>query len=210
MATSLNPDKRKIAEARHHDPFSILGRHDEQDKVAVRAYLPAATEVMLVEGGHNLQRDGNSDLFEWRGQRGSIPARYRQVWRDYEHREHIAHDPYSFPPQLADFDLQLFSEGRHWHAYRFLGAHPHEGDDVAGVRGAVWSPKAERVSVFGDFIHWVCRWLPMRVRGGSGVWELFNPEISPRQNYKYEKRNRDSGAIQLKADPYGQHFELRP
>jgi len=210
MDTSLNPDIRKIAEARHHDPFSILGRHDEQDKVAVRAYLPDATEVMLVEGGHNLQRVGNSDLFEWRGQRGSIPDRYRLVWRDYEHREHIAHDPYSFPPQIADFDLHLFSEGRHWHAYRFLGAHPHEVDDVAGVLFAVWAPNAERVSVVGDFNHWDGRCHPMRVRGGSGVWELFIPDLAPGLIYKYEIRNRDSGAIQLKADPYGQQFELRP
>ncbi len=28
--------------------------------------------------------------------------------------------------------------------------------------------------------------------------------------YKFELRNRDSGAIQLKADPYGQQFEVRP
>src|SRR3569833_1239601 len=210
MDTVLNADIRKITEARHHDPFSVLGKHDEQDRVAVRAFIPEATEVMVVEGGHSLQPIDGTGLFEWRGSRGSIPDRYRLIWRDSEHREHVAHDPYSFPPQLSDFDLHLFSEGKHWHAYSFLGAHPREVDDIAGVLFAVWAPNAERVSVVGDFNRWDGRCHPMRVRGGSGVWELFIPDLAPGAIYKYEIRNRDSGAICLKADPYGQQFELRP
>ncbi len=65
-----------------------------------------------------------------------------------------AHDPYCFPPQLSDFDLHLFGEGKHWHAYRFLGAHYHVADGVPGVLFATWAPNAERVSVVGDFNHW--------------------------------------------------------
>src|SRR3569832_438253 len=194
----------------YHDPFSVLGKHDEQDRVAVRAFIPEATEVMVVEGGHSLQPIDGTGLCEWRGRRGSIPDRYRLIRRDSEHREHVAHDPYSFPPQLSDFDLHLFSEGKHWHAYSFLGAHPHEVDDIAGVLFAVWAPNAERVSVGGDFIRCDGRCHPMRVRGGSGVWELFIPDLAPGAIYKYEIRNRDSGAICLKAGPYGQQFELRP
>src|SRR3569833_2499603 len=210
MDTVLYADIRIISEARLHDPFSVLGKLDEQDRVAVRAFIPEATEVMVVEGGHSLQPIVGTGLFEWRGSRGSIPDRYRLIWRDSEHSEHVAHDPYSFPPQLSDFDLHLFSEGKHWHAYSFLGAHPHEVDDIAGVLFAVWAPNAERVSVVGDINRWDGRCHPMRVRGGSGVWELLIPELAPGAIYKYEIRNRDSGAICLKADPYGQQFELRP
>jgi len=50
----------------------------------------------------------------------------------------------------------------------------------------------------------------MRVRGGTGVWELFVPDLEPGHLYKYEIRNRATGQVLLKADPYGQHFELRP
>jgi 1,4-alpha-glucan branching enzyme len=50
----------------------------------------------------------------------------------------------------------------------------------------------------------------MRVRGGSGVWELFIPDLEPGGLYKYEIRNRDSGQIFVKSDPYAQAFELRP
>ncbi len=92
-------------------------------------------------------------------------------------RSHV--DPYTFPPQLKDFDIHLFCEGKHWHAYRFLGAHPHTVDGVDGCLFATWAPNAERVSVVGDFNSWDGRSHPMRVRGGSGVWELFIPGIAP-------------------------------
>ncbi|MEN8260606.1 MAG: 1,4-alpha-glucan branching protein GlgB, partial [Pseudomonadota bacterium] len=75
---------------------------------------------------------------------------------------------------------------------------------------AVWAPNAERVSIVGDFNHWDGRCHPMRVRGGSGVWELFVPDLPLGTLYKYEIRNRNTGAISLKSDPYGQQFELRP
>jgi len=50
----------------------------------------------------------------------------------------------------------------------------------------------------------------MRVRGGSGVWELFIPELSLGTIYKFEIRNAKHGSIGLKSDPYGQFFEQRP
>jgi 1,4-alpha-glucan branching enzyme len=206
----LHSDFERIVQARHHDPFAVLGRHPEDGKDLIRAYLPGADEVIIAEGNLRLERIGDSDLFEWVGSEGTVPDRYRLIWRDDGHREHIAHDPYSFPPQLQDFDLHLFGEGRHRHAYRFLGAHPHEIEGIAGVLFAVWAPNAERVSVVGDFNQWDGRRHPMRVRGGSGVWELFIPDLAPGGLYKYEIRNRDSGEIVLKTDPYAQAYEVRP
>ena len=206
----LQPELQRIIEARHHDPFAVLGRHPQDKKVIVRAHLPYAEEVHIAEGHLPLQRIPDTDLFEWQGKPEQVPERYRLIWRDSDHHEHIAHDPYCFPPQVPDFDLYLFGEGKHWHAYRFLGAHPHQADGIAGVLFAVWAPSAERVSVVGSFNRWDGRVHPMRVRGGSGVWELFIPNLCPGDLYKFEIRNRHSGAILLKSDPYGQQFELRP
>jgi 1,4-alpha-glucan branching enzyme len=177
-----------IIDARHHDPFAVLGRHPAGDQTLVRVFNPLAAEVAIA----------------------NLPSHYRLIWRDHDHREHIGHDPYTYLPQLSDFDLHLFGEGRHRHAYRFLGAHDHQVDGVAGVRFAVWAPNAERVSVVGDFNRWDGRCHPMRVHGGSGVWELFIPDLDPGHVYKYELRNRHSQEILLKADPYGQRQELRP
>ncbi len=206
----LNPDIIKIIAARHHDPFAILGRHDKEGMTIVRAFKPHAKSVTIAESGLTMQRVGDTDLFEWQGDGRNLPQHYRFIWHDYDNYEHIAHDPYTYLPQLSDFDLHLFAEGKHWHAYRFLGAHPHEVDNVRGTLFSVWAPSAERVSVVGDFNRWDGRCHPMRVRQGYGVWELFIPDVHPRMLYKYEIRNREHGTIHSKIDPYGREFELRP
>jgi 1,4-alpha-glucan branching enzyme len=107
--------------------------------------------------------------------------------------------------KLSNFDKHLFSQGKHWHAYRFLGAHCN--DD--GVLFAVWAPNAEAVSVVGDFNNWDGRVHPMQIYEDNGIWELFISDIKPGALYKFEIRNRH-GHIFLKSDPYGQQFELRP
>jgi len=209
-ATLNAEDLERLVQARHHDPFAVLGPHGPDQDLVVRAFLPGAAEAAIVEGDLRLERMGDTDLFQWRGARADLPPHYRLAWRDSAQQEHRAHDPYSYPPQLADFDLHLFSEGKHWHAHRFLGAHVHQVDGVAGVLFAVWAPNAERVSVVGDFNGWDGRCHPMRVRHGFGVWELFVPELQSGTVYKFEVRNRDTGQVFLKTDPYGQRFELRP
>jgi 1,4-alpha-glucan branching enzyme len=208
MNQNLSPDLKRLVEGRHSDPFALLGRHPQGDRVVLRALLPHAEEVSLAEGGHVLTRVEGTDLFEWHGAIDKVPERYRLIWRDDQHLEHIAHDPYCYPPQLSDFDLHLFGEGKHWHAYRLLGARVHSADGVAGVLFSVWAPSAERVSVVGDFNRWDGRTHPMRVHG-NGVWELFIPDLAPGLVYKFEIRARN-GDVFLKSDPYGRRFELRP
>jgi len=204
----LDPSLQQIAEASHDDPFAVLGRHPDGDGVRVRVMLPGAETVTIADGNHAMDRIEGTDIFEWQGPATAVPERYRLIWRDDEHREHIAHDPYCFPPQLPDFDMHLFGEGRHWHAYRLLGARVHETDGIAGILFSVWAPNAARVSVVGDFNRWDGRRHPMRIHG-NGVWELFIPDLPPGVLYKFEVRTRD-GAILLKSDPYGRRFEVRP
>ncbi|HHJ14723.1 MAG TPA: 1,4-alpha-glucan branching protein GlgB [Gammaproteobacteria bacterium] len=209
-APRLPDPLRRIVEARHHDPFEVLGRHAEQGVTCVRACLPGCQNVRLVDLDQPMQRIDGTDLFEWRGDGGDLPPRYRLSWTDRDGVDWEEYDPYAFPPQIGDLDLHLFGEGRHLHAYRFLGAHPRCIDGIEGVLFAVWAPNAERVSVVGDWNHWDGRRHPMRVRGGSGVWELFIPGIGVHAYYKFELRNREHHSIQVKSDPYAQAFELRP
>ena len=206
----ISADIQRLIDARHHDPLSLLGKHNFTDSDLIRAYIPGAAWVRIAENGAPMHRMGNTDLFAWHGPANQVPDRYRLIWLDSHGAEHIAYDPYCFPPQITDFDLHLFAEGKHWHIYRILGAHRARIDDVQGVRFAVWAPSAERVSVVGDFNNWDGRCHAMQVRGGSGVWEIFMPGLSVGQPYKYEIRTRDHGNILLKTDPYGQQFEHRP
>lgn len=207
----IEPKLQKIIDARHHDPFSVLGRHAVgNSEVDIRVFLPNASEVAIAESKQPLTRIEGTDFFHWRGPAEAVPERYRLIWRDGQGQEHSRYDPYCFEPQLADFDLHLFGEGKHWHAYRLLGSRVHEAEGVAGVLFSVWAPNAERVSLVGDFNAWDGRCHPMRVRGGSGVWELFIPGLLVGAVYKYEVRHRENASINLKTDPYGQFFEERP
>jgi 1,4-alpha-glucan branching enzyme len=209
-AKPLPEPLERLVAARHHDPFEVLGRHRAGDKEVVRAFLPHCTEAKIVETGARLERREHTDLFEWSGAPGGVPERYQLAWTDDDGIEWTGYDPYCFPPQIGDLDLHLFGEGRHLHIYRVLGAHAGTVDGIDGTRFAVWAPGAERVSVVGDWNHWDGRHHPMRVRGGSGIWELFIPGIGAHAYYKFEIRNREHGTIHVKTDPYGQAFELRP
>lgn len=110
---------------------------------------------------------------------------------------------------ISEFDLHLFGEGRHWHIYNVLGAHPCSLNGEEGVRFATWAPGAEAVSVVGDFNGWDPLAHPMTAHRPGGVWEAFVPGTGPGHLYKYAIRS-DTGALLLKTDPYGQQFEVRP
>ncbi len=192
----------------HSDPFAVLGRHSRGDRLIVRAFLPGARQARLPDIDQPLQRLADTDLFEWRGATDALPVHYRLAWIDAAGHEQVAHDPYGFPPQLSLYDLHLFNEGRHLHAYRVLGAHPRVVDHIAGVLFAVWAPNAARVSVVGDFNQWDGLRHPLRRRGS--VWELFVPDVNVGARYQFELRTRETSERLRKSDPYGRGFERRP
>ena len=69
---------RRIVEARHHDPFEVLGRHATDDgNAVVRVFLPQAERARIKAAGIDLERIEGTDLFVWEG-----PA--EQVRRPYE------------------------------------------------------------------------------------------------------------------------------
>ena len=210
-ANTLDSNLIRIIEAKHHDPFSVLGRHTAGDKTVIRAFLPYAETVRIEENGPEMKRIAGTDLFEYTpGKNEIIPHHYSLAWTDKDGYDHIECDPYTFGPVLPEFDQHLFGEGRHWHIYQKLGSHLYSLDDVDGVYFAVWAPNAERVSIIGDFNRWDGRCHPMRNLGGSGIWEIFIPGLNEGCLYKFEIRNTHSGQVLVKTDPYGQQFEFRP
>ena len=203
-------DIERLKASRHHDPGTVLGKHTLGGKVIVRSLLPHAREACIAGLQEPMTRMPGTDIFEYHDTQDTVADRYCITWKDPQGREYQHYEPYCFPPQISDFDLHLFNEGRHQLCYEFLGAQLRTITGVAGVLFATWAPNAERVSVIGDFNHWDGRCHPMRVRGSSGVWELFIPGLTAGMNYKFEIRAKDSGNIRVKADPYGRRFEFRP
>ncbi len=199
-----------LIQARHHDPFAVLGKHTNGTITTVRVFKPHAKSVFIESRAQPMSRVGDSDIFEWQDIGHQLPKHYRLISVAEDDSETISYDPYNFAPQLPDYDIHLFAEGKHWHIYRFLGSHIKIIDGIEGVLFATWAPSAERVSVIGDFNQWDGRAHPMRVRGTSGLWELFIPGLGAAELYRYEIRNRDHGEIHVKTDPYAQWMEMRP
>jgi 1,4-alpha-glucan branching enzyme len=204
----LQQDLHRIASGRHHDPHAVLGAHQRQGALTLLAYLPAVQAVQAA--AFELERLPNSDFFCWQGTPGQMPAHYQLNWTDRHGVPRTRVDPYSFAPAIDTNHLAAFSEGHHTSAWKLLGAQRMNIDGIDGVRFSTWAPNAERVSVVGPFCDWDGRHYPMRVLSNSGVWEIFIPGLEAGELYKFEIRNRTTGAVRLKTDPYGRAAEQRP
>ncbi|MBS1170066.1 MAG: glgB [Burkholderiaceae bacterium] len=204
---------RKLMAGDHGDPFSVLGMHEVKGKLVVRALLPGAVGVAVIESETGrklveLARVKGTDIFA-----AVIPRRknrfaYRLLVDWGSHEQEMEH-AYRFSKILGDIDVWLLAEGTHFRPYEKMGAHPTEIDGVAGVSFVVWAPNARRVSVVGDFNNWDGRRHMMRLRPECGVWEIFVPHVMPGDVYKYEVKTK-KGDLLYKADPFGFAAELRP
>lgn len=205
-----------IVEARHGDPFAVLGmqRDEEGEYVEVRAFLPGAQRVWVIdtadgEVAGELERVHPADVFN--GIIDGRPDFFRYTLRvQYPLATLEIEDPYRFGPVLGELDIHLLVEGNHLEMYKRLGAHPMTVDGVDGVAFAVWAPNARRVSVVGDFCDWDGRRLPMRKRIEAGVWEMFVPGVKAGQRYKFEILGADGQLLPLKTDPFAFQCEMRP
>jgi 1,4-alpha-glucan branching enzyme len=173
------PDKsfNALIEAREHDPFRILGLHQKGGEWRLAVFRPHADAVAVetAAGWQPLARQGDTDVFLWRG--ATPPPRPWRLRVQEAGGERFCHDPYAFPPRPSEHDLYLFAQGGNYQAYHLLGARPESREGIAGVCFRVWAPNAGRVSVVGDFNRWDGRVHPMCSLGGSGSWELFLPGL---------------------------------
>lgn len=227
---------KRIINAEHTDPFSILGMHqveirnnlnqksqcknrkgrisESKKAIVVRAFIPNAEEVYVIDLENKKKKYKMDKVFE----EGFFEKVFSNRKNFFKYHLYIVFnsgntyetpDPYSFLPILTDYDLYLFNQGTNYKIYEKMGAHIREIDGVRGVHFAVWAPTAKRVSVVGDFNQWDGRRHQMRLLGSSGVWEIFIPGLVQGDLYKYEIKTY-KGEIYIKADPYAFYAERKP
>lgn len=215
MKPTLKPEVvAALLRAECADVFSILGMHATATGVVVRALLPDAAEVYVVERGdkaaqYQAIKIDPQGLFEANITGHSELFSYELEVVDSEGGRNRYRDPYSFWPQLDAQDLYLFNEGTHHRAYEMLGAHPRRVDEVDGTYFAVWAPSALRASVVGDFNRWDGRLHCMRPLGAAGLWEIFIPDLAVGTVYKFEILSQQR-EILLKSDPFAFQAEIPP
>ena len=203
-----------IVEGRHNDPFAVLGARAIGGGVAIRAFVPDADALVAIDRDTGetiaqLDRLHEAGFFSGLVEGRDLPLNYRlrahrgsDRW-DFE-------DPYRFAPLIGELDNYLLGEGSHRRLWERLGAHAVEHQGVMGTHFAVWAPNASRVSIVGDFNFWDGRRHIMRLHPGTGVWEIFLPDLAEGTIYKYEIVDADGTLLPLKADPFGFGAELRP
>ena len=133
-----------IVGADHADPFAILGMHVVDGELVVRAFVPGAESLAVVDAtsGEETAQLGKihaDGLFEGVCRQRKQPFNYRlrasrgtDTW--------AFEDAYRFGPLLGEMDEYLLGEGSHHRAYERLGAHVLEHTGVPGTSFAVWAP----------------------------------------------------------------------
>ena len=208
-----------LAEGSHSQPHDVLGPHevraDGRTATAVRAYLPDAERVWIIDRAHRIKRPMRrihpAGLYE-----GLHPLSKTEMKESYKlcvthadgHTE-IMHDPYSFDSFLTEFDFHLLGEGTHYRAYEKLGAKLRTVNGVSGVNFAVWAPNAQSMSVVGDFNQWQGDAHGMRKHIPGGIWEVFIPGLRAGEHYKFRVVGEHGKTID-KCDPYSYSAELPP
>lgn len=215
MPSAIHPDAvQALVDGEMGAPRSLLGRHQFGDHVSIRTFRPWADRIDVVNDQTRarvrMQRSNDAGFFVVSLDKSWAQAVYHFEALSADQSVESYADPYIFAPRLSDYDIYLFSEGRHQAIYEKMGAHRREVEGVSGVHFAVWAPNCYKAAVVGDFNRWDARTHIMENNRGSGIWELFIPNIDVGVHYKYEVRSHHGGYRAEKADPYGFYAEARP
>ncbi len=205
-------DIEALERGSHPDPFSVLGCQPVRTgEVVYRAFKPGAAKADIIVDGtsHSMLPVGDQGLYELK-LKGERTAGYELAITYADGSVHQSRDPYAFGLLVSEFDLHLWGEGRHYKAWKFMGAHQKTVDGVHGTHFVVSAPSASRVSVVGSFNNWDGRVHCMRRYFDQGIWEIFIPGIVEGDVYKYEIASPFTGSPFVKADPFATRSELRP
>ncbi|WP_422037166.1 1,4-alpha-glucan branching protein GlgB [Roseibium sp.] len=204
---------QQISEGSFDDPFSVLGLHETGGNQSLTVFHPDADEVEAIDAATGArvavlsshEAPGIFHAVTGRSDRFAYRLRFKRGGETWE-----ADDAYRFGPVLGELDEYLIGEGSHLRLWEKLGAHVMEHEGTRGTHFAVWAPNARRVSLVGNFNSWDGRRNVMRRCGGTGVWEIFMPDLGEGDVYKFELTDGGGTLLPEKADPFGFGAEHPP
>ncbi|MEM8703827.1 MAG: 1,4-alpha-glucan branching protein GlgB [Pseudomonadota bacterium] len=204
---------QQISDGSFDEPFSVLGLHETGGKQSLTVFHPDADKVEAVDArtGARIcalvshEAAGIFHAVTDRADRFAYRLRFKRGGDTWE-----ADDAYRFGPVLGELDEYLIGEGSHLRLWEKLGAHVMDHEGTRGTHFAVWAPNARRVSLVGNFNSWDGRRNVMRRCGGTGVWEIFMPDLDEGAVYKFELTDAGGNLLPEKADPFGFGSEHPP
>lgn len=204
-----------VAAFEESSPHEVLGAVPlENGRYRISAFLPIARKAWIEtrDSGErkDLQKSGNAGVFLIETDYDLILPGYKICFEDSSGYVHRREDPYTFKPELTDYDISLYRKGLLYRSYDIFGAHLKTRNGVEGTRFVVWAPNAIAVSVVGDFNRWTKGMHPLTNVENSGVWEVFIPRVSKGEIYKFAVRPRNGKEPTERADPYSFNNEVRP
>lgn len=205
-----------LEQVKLNNPLDVLGIHKSTDGSFIRAWIPEANKVEVIElvSGKSiglLECIDSAGLFEANFKGLSASSKYKFKVRNNQHTYEII-DPYQFKDEA--FHAVHYVDTKPQNMYLQLGAQlidiPLEsGETIAATRFAVFAPNAMAVSVIGDFNYWDGRYHPMQ-RTSCGHWVLVVPGLAAGEKYKYELKDSMGNILPHKADPIGFQAEQYP
>ena len=106
----------------------------------------------------------------------------------------------------TNLPLHLFHHGENFKTYELMGAHPATINRKRGYVFRVWAPRAQQVSVIGEFNGWDDNAHVMERLIDGETFELFIPSLKEFDSYKFCVITADGRKL-YKADPYAFHAE---
>ncbi|MBA6383239.1 1,4-alpha-glucan branching protein GlgB [Colwellia sp. BRX10-9] len=237
MSLSVN-DIKALVSACHKTPYEVLGLNADQNTryLRITCYFPHlndidAVEIMALAPNKKSAQLNSNEQIKSLGKLVkvhhsglySLKLRRKKLFTyklklTSANASWLIDDPYQFSATLGELDIYLLQQGNHQKPYEKLGAHlqnkPLNGQKIQGVSFAVWAPNASHVSLLGDFNHWDERSHAMQnITLGdvaSGYWNIFIPQASVGQQYKYAIKDKNGNTLPFKADPYGNQAQYRP
>ncbi len=187
------------------NPFDILSVSKKGKSKLIQAFYPDAQKVsaeFVVEGKTKtlkLEKVDEAGFFA-----EFFNFEYESYTFKVEYEKKVIDkvvDPYSIRVETDANSIKDILKGKSCKAYEFLGSHKKKYGTTEGYEFLLYAPKADSVSVVGDFNDWKENANLMQSDSSiKGLYKLFIPDLADSSEYKYVINHK--GKRIYKNDPF--------
>ena len=189
-------------------PSTVLGLHTRKSEKILQAFFPEASRVYanLYNGKTKKTKKVEMELVDEAGFFAVFLT--KETFDSYTYTIEYAnaekknvYDPYSFKAAVDDKGIASIKRGTNETASQILGTKKMKLDGVEGILFSAYAPKAQKISILGDFNNFKEGSHLMEKNESTGVFSLFVPGAEEGTEYRFSIKGRGSKNVE-KADPF--------